>query len=154
MITQEEISAKFGVPLPETCKELNWENKTFYFYKDGCLCSQLRYSPLVNFWLATPIDSDGITYFKARYKEDFIPAPQMHEIAPMLPEKIDGYQSNGQNIWYQLLSKSMSKQLVYGYKNDFDDKLCVNIIDWNYAEAYAQLYLKLKILCNNSYKIS
>jgi hypothetical protein len=82
-----EIALKYvDVALPETCQKLDWQSKTHFYWFDGKLCDRLRFNSLVGLWFAQPIDDDGLTFFKSENKVDFIPAPQVHEIAPLLPE--------------------------------------------------------------------
>lgn len=145
MQTQEqiqEIARKYGVPVPETCKELDWKGESNYYYYNGELCYGLRFNKLIGYWFAKPVNDDGLTFFKSVDKNYFIPAPQMHEIAPLVAGFAASQEMHiHQNVYQDftamqfVLSSTLNpvKRLPY-----------VNIDGSNYAEAYAQMYIKLR----------
>jgi hypothetical protein len=142
-MTTQEIAIKYGVPTPEACLGLDkktFGNSLFAWYKDGFTDWELQYRINVPY---TP-------------PEEFVmPAPQMHEIAPLLPvcfhykRKEDKHQ-----LCYVLQQYNFSR---VGYFAD-NWGTCVSVFGldiqapyiggayplYNTAEAYAQLYIKLK----------
>lgn len=75
-----EEAIKKGVPMPETCKKMNWESETFLS------------------WLETDMDGESKEYsvvktsdykrFKLGFFQRLIPAPQIQEIWLVLPKNI------------------------------------------------------------------
>ncbi len=140
-----EIYLKYGVALPETCQKLDWQSKTLFYWFNGKLCDRLRFNSLVGVWFAQPIDDDGLTFLKSENKVDFIPAPQMHEIAPLLPLSFKrNYSSYLYFINHVTIGYSSSKfgEWVDDYPNNTLMKTFIE--NHHYAQAYAELYLKLK----------
>lgn len=77
-----------GVPLPETCKALNWQNKTKFYW------CYLIHPFGVNLYLCLKtlkgyliVDDENPRLLNCTYLEEIkvYAAPQMHEIAPLLP---------------------------------------------------------------------
>lgn len=142
-----ETAVKFGVCLPETAKELNWQTETIYCY---------AYPPMCKATLMQTQDA-----FTCGYDCDF--APQMHEIACEMPFHIlrdinkrkTGYREHLKP--YFLLSKTISPKNIQGeavcvlgyfypeYRNEYEDmSVYVYFNSYHYAEAYAKLYIKLR----------
>jgi hypothetical protein len=62
------ICARYGVPMPDTCKLAEWESPTYFFwYEYNCRYYLIRQS--------------SEFYKLNRNRQDFTPAPQIHEIA-------------------------------------------------------------------------
>ena len=124
MQTPQEIidtAKNYGVPLPETCIELDWQNETlFYWVKDYANATyKLVTKKSLDYWVVEP--------------NDFcVAAPQMHEIARLLPPFIS---SVGIKCAFVLAKDTLSYGSCY-YNTP--------IHDHHYAQAYAELYLKLK----------
>ena len=66
-----QIAKKYGVPMPETCKELNWQGETLFYWYFNHEWLIMSFADLEM--------SDGYFDSFERY-----PAPQMHEIASVL----------------------------------------------------------------------
>jgi hypothetical protein len=132
MITLE-IAQKYGVPTPETCKELGFEPCNMYWHisennQHWALCLKG----------GTVIQNTNGYYFS----DDLIVynAPQMHEIAQLLPceDKYTGaYIVLNGNYLACSHAKYEKCVTIYKYMN-------VMVENHHYAEAYAQLYIKLK----------
>lgn len=130
MNTQERIAIKYGVPMPETCKELNWQQGTIFSWIEN---------------------EEG--YVLVDYKEweklgspRYIPAPQMHEIVSLLPPKIEGFL---EPMYLDLVSAPYHNKSCFflqytGVKSKKDYFTSLRIDDFHFAQPYAELYLKLK----------
>lgn len=130
----QKIAILKGVPMPETSMKLDWQGETnFYWHKpkieDPFFEWQLSYGrpDVFNDF----VDNNCVEI-------DIIPAPQMHEIAPMLPEKIKNEKEG-------VLRFGMS-HIAISYIVFYDNfpKETIRIKNNHYAEACAELYLKLK----------
>ncbi len=140
-----ETAIQFGVPTLETCKELNWQTKTSFTW--------VKYTILDELFLAFNVSlgeeyGTCLKYSYNPYENSFyfhnnrfrisdvniIHAPQMHEIASLL--------RNNDNLFLIAQNNKQSYMKISGsYKpQDF----MVKIINNHYAEAAAELYLKLK----------
>lgn len=68
-MTTAQIAQKYGVPIPETCIALNWQEETlFYWVKNS-----------EDDFIVAP--QQDIGYWVCDIEDVCIPAPQMHEIA-------------------------------------------------------------------------
>lgn len=130
-MTTAEIAAQYGVPLPETCKELNWQKETL-------------------FWWVHEQKEDIFKVVTSSFKKSFenlkmqsetnvfiAPAPQMHEIAKLLPERIQK-----STLYYIATLNSIAylRSPILGDIVELESK----VKNQNYAQAYAELYLQLK----------
>ena len=186
MQTENELLAtakKYGVPLPQTCIELEWKEPTNFIWvkeEEGYkLHSKSDYmilyllasakfskSAMIEFKdiekdipKTTPnrnansrLEQGKLSAFteiltllgvntEAIYCQDDIqeiegiPAPQMHEIAPLLPPF--------SNSSYQtVFQKTLKNELVYC--ENVEERLFVSVENHHYAQAYAELFIKLK----------
>ena len=112
-----ELAKKFGVPMPETCKKLN-------FNKETLLC-WVKFEDDNEEWLAVNgaynCDDDDIEYI--------IPAPQFHEISVELSE-MTAFIQNKNFVCYEIGAEGE----MY-YEDVTESGVC---------EAVAKLYLKRK----------
>lgn len=134
---------KIDVPTLETCKELDFKNPTYFVWFDNFLCRDVF-----------KIDDEmvGVSILSSTHKEnDYVygrecvsicNAPQISEIMPFLPEiiKYEGVH----NSFYSILGG-------LGYMRLFCEghyfpvpELSHLVLNNHYAEAYAQVYLKLR----------
>jgi hypothetical protein len=156
-----EIAIKFGVATPETSEELQWEEETFFRWFHPTkgvffLCTSTSY-----------INSDGQKrYVLSDVKNGnqisnttFVygtPAPQMHEIAKHLPvfimndtgKKYIAGEKIGQPIIYRNFlcygfNGNQIAELYYSTQYD-EEEYSVEIGNHHYAEAYAQMFIKLR----------
>jgi hypothetical protein len=141
-ININEVAKRFGVPLLKTCQELDWQSETLFYWDISDTNEiRLRYANTV------PQDAN---------KNDFVPAPQMHEITPLLPIEI--YRNSkikklgiDSNI-YQIFEIYGGGRICYNGNKENDDRATTDIItvaevviiNYHFAEAYAELYLQLK----------
>jgi hypothetical protein len=130
--TTQETAKRYGVPTPETCKELNWQNETYFYWCeiDNCeyqLCFKTR-SSIEGMYCK-------INSILGLFPTTVIPAPQMHEIAGHLPEKwtLDSY-ANQLHFENYIGNEPVFLTYIQNHQN-------------NYAEAYAQLFLRLRKEC-------
>jgi len=149
MQTENELLAiakKYGVPLPETCIELKG-NINFYKSLNNLYPEIDLHPKTVYYWyrvkntnkwfLDTDFTSEQTHGGYSPSDVEVLPAPQMHEIAPLLPPFI----SVGIKCGFVLAKDTLSYGSCY-YNTP--------IHDHHYAQAYAELYLKLKpenLLC-------
>ena len=137
----QETAIKYGVPMPETCKELNWQIQTLFAWikKEGEWIL-INYNDWCDF--GYPI---------------YICAPQMHEIAPLLPfdkdiQPLQGYYKWRFSINRNWFKKEKNADIELSYSAQKIDKTFVNqdknitikSVNNHYAQAYAEMYLKLK----------
>lgn len=129
-----EIAVKYGVPLPETCKNLSndFDFKLLAWEYDN-LCE--RYEIVV----LNPLQDWD--FLKGDERFMYYPAPQMHEIAPLLPEHIKSIDPRN-NI--SKFSFESTLTLLQYINVECERKVKCPILHSHYAEAYAQMYLKLK----------
>jgi hypothetical protein len=135
MQTPQEILAtakKYGVPLPETCIELEWENETLFYW--FAFNNEFRLTRnefgfpdtfSVNYNL---IENEKIT------NKRNIPAPQMHEIF---------------RCFSQIQLVTTKEYLWVSYVKY---PIHIPIHDHHYAQSYAELFIKLKeknLLCKS-----
>lgn len=121
----QESAIKYGVPMPETCKQLNWQRQALFA------------------WIKKESEWILINYSDWKYFDypTYISAPQMHEIAPLLPTTLGTQSGNrilttkNNSLAYSFDTAPYNVDLIVGR---------INIINNHYAEAYAQLFLKLK----------
>lgn len=157
-MTTLETAIEFGVVTPETSEKLNWEKPTMlqWAWSDNEVmlvdCNDYDYISLHNVSGLVPYDK-------------LIPAPQMHEIAPLLPMFIVCI-TGEHYIWNKVKHEAEVKdkietfyltlhsiepnseyQLIYEnptYPFDLGSNYCQHVFNNHFTEAYAQMYLKLK----------
>lgn len=147
-MTTAEISAQYCVPMPETCKELDWQKETNFVWFFDSLCLVVPCLDLImqaekkaypTFFLVN-VENGHIFnkynhYTFAEIKEKCLPAPQFHEIGKELPPF--------SNCSYQTIyQKTMKKELIYS--KNVEERICILVENGNIAQAAAELYLKLK----------
>ena len=157
-MTNEELIAfctDKGVPLPETCKKLNWQGKKFvpwqhktFFFWFHFRENGKEYVELGIKYMYPKVGDDPRGYFYVSYDtyqkwedKDIIspmfvyPAPQMHEIAKNLPPKIN----------YDFKQMEFINHCdVIGYDGDNEHIFEKNIVNLHYAQAYTELYIELR----------
>lgn len=117
--TAQEIAIKYGVPLPQTCQELDFRNETIFVWAK-------KYINVVH----NLFDWHLITYTEYQKKQqeyDYCGylAPQIHEIAPLL-DLCELYQfKTGFELGYTQLS---------GEYIHFNEGI-------HFAEMYAKMYI-------------
>jgi hypothetical protein len=148
-LTNEQKQAiEYGVPMPETCVQIDWQGQTFFFWLKSI--SGKWY--LVN--KAKKPFSNIICYHEANILQiekslilDWVivvPAPQMHDIAPLLPKIVINNELTTYYIDLVTLD-SGNQYLRYNTEKGICYKeLKVEIKNHHYAQAYAELYIKLK----------
>lgn len=139
MNNNTELAIKFGVPTFKTCEKLDWKEETLFTW----------YSVEGKQFLALTTELKNSNL----YEDVFYAAPQMHEIAAVLPkllylsDQIEGLLYQGKRT-YPLIMKAISQERVsLSYFLDgegFSSSIGVVYEEDNYAEAYAKLYLLLK----------
>jgi hypothetical protein len=121
MTTQETATQK-GVPMPETCKELDWKTETLFYWHTY----------------------DNIDYWKITFgepqiydvygKSKVVPAPQIHEILEVLPKEIPQEHAFRNEI-----------TMTFCFDKWFVGYSCEEEIEHeNLVEALALLYLQIK----------
>lgn len=187
-MTTGQLAVKYGVPMPETCKELNWQGETHFYWvyyegeyhlhnenslfhaklllekakmykefynenmqefredknnlgaKSNARLDQGKFSAYCEI-LVHCFATDTSEIYEPNYLfengefEVQIPAPQMHEIAIFLEDKLP-------TLRLCLEHKSEHLYTIDEVTNEVD--FCVNVCRSNYAEAYAQIYLEFK----------
>lgn len=164
----QEIAIKYGVPMPETSMKLDWQGETNFYW------GYFRYSqePTGNDLIPRLLYYVGVEDGKKQFivvKEchhllnligvqswerinpderdyEIYPAPQMHEIAPLLPPKIEGFL---EPMYLDLVSAPYHNKSCFflqytGVKSKKDYFTSMRIDDFHFAQPYAELYLKLK----------
>ena len=117
-MTTTELATKYGVPMPETSKELNWDNTRIQWW----------YDPKYETW---KIIQNVI------FGDSDIPAPQFHEIWDKLPKEIE-YE-------YGIKFELEISQGRIRYANDsWMDMYNIEIQNNNLAQAAAEMFLMLK----------
>lgn len=119
-LTEENLPFRFGIPFPETSKELNWPNET---------------------WWAWEINSMSKKWHVSLYYKTAVPAPQVHEIAELLPKSF--YWNESIHYLNLVTMDDNTQRLRYtteGHTTDFEVPVNGNHL----AQAYAEMYLKLK----------
>lgn len=134
-----EFCADKGIPLHETCKKLNWQGETFFFWcfdysnSDWNICyydlQAGSYKSITN--NKSIICNDDVD----ENPEYVIPAPQIQEIAPLLPPKI--YYITDSAEFFHINDN-------IGYDDDRDGLFEVQIKNFHFAQAYAELYIALR----------
>lgn len=152
MNTQEQIkkTAKdFGVPMPDTCKALDWKEKTFFAWIFHEKLSQpylCFFEKIYCQWLH--VETQEVIASEENFDFTFFYAPQMHEIAPLLPLKFEtnpiGNLERGR--FYHWFSSYSSIGYTSFPVSTYLEKAQLEqfIVNHHYAQAYAELYLKLK----------
>jgi hypothetical protein len=153
-MTTAELAAQYGVALPETCIELKWENINTHFFWFVCDNTQKALLHIIQ------ENRDGENYYRsinggfAHNKFKIYPAPQMHEIAPIIENlAIEVYSVKMVNIKFDFTEQGLDKiQHLLCFENDCisENAIYVNIQNNHYVQAYAEMYLKLKsqnLLC-------
>lgn len=133
MKTTKQIAIKYGVPMPDTCKELDWQDDVlfywYYEYQEWLICTHIELEESNN-----------------RYDKLFVvAAPQMHEIAQELPMSIV---IEDERFSLDLMTYSYFKKSHFlRYKNIAEKRkygeFCEN---HHYAEAYARMHITLRNL--------
>ena len=133
MNSEQKQALEFGVPLRETCVKMEWQKETFFFWVKDVT------STIEEIWDVCYLDVQSDSYKTANnnksllstddeeYKPEYIvPAPQMHEIVPLIEKKqgFAGVEIIGSYLCF----------VSYKFK----------IENHHYAQAYAELWLKLK----------
>lgn len=145
-----EIAIEAGVPMPETSVKLNWQTKTKYYW------IHIRKDNVWTWFLSFRIDDNlfvikkngEIEEYSFGFFEHQIPAPQMHEIAPLLPFKFEtnpiGNQEKGRFYhWFSSYSSIGYSNFPLGtYLEEI--QLEQSIENNHYAQAYAELYISLR----------
>ena len=84
-MTQQELAIKYGVPMPEVCLKLNWQGEAHFYWayypyngemKGVALCYKTGRENGLDLSFRYCIGNELV-----RNKMEFIPAPQMNEIA-------------------------------------------------------------------------
>ena len=148
MQTENELLAiakKYGVPLPETCIELKG-NINFYKSLNNLYPEIDLHPKTVYYWyrvkntnkwfLDTDFTSEQTHGGYSPSDVEVLPAPQMHEIVVYLNFDVDK------------LGNTIGKLNIDS--NGIGFECSTEIHDHHYAQAYAELYLKLKqqnLLC-------
>lgn len=134
----KETAIKKGVPIPETCKELNWQEETMFYW----IVDKNKNFVLVDFNELKQLDCPN-----------FIPAPQMHEIATHLPQKLGYYYDETQKRVRHHIKFEEGYVVEIGiFQNKgytvlgYDIFFSVVLNNNHFAQAYAELYLRLKNL--------
>ncbi len=160
-MTQEnnEIANKYGVVTFETAKKLDWKEETNFLYLgtsqltyEECMGKEEIIKPL-KFRLCMPMPDENFDslycfenkqdYSDLRRKgsQEFYYAPQMQDITPFIPKLIN-YKAEKANT-YSFFS---TKGVIYYERckiGSYEEVFRVPIVENNYAEAYAKLYLLL-----------
>lgn len=126
MNNNQELAIKFGVPTFETCEKLDWKEETLFTW----------YSVEGKQFLALTTEFNDSNL----YEDSSCPAPQMHEIAPYLPQHIEKLVKCSLNLHYY----ATGIYLQYDFGGNIEVPFSIKVIENNYAEAYAKLYLLLK----------
>lgn len=148
-----DIAIRFDVVIPETCEELAWEKETTFCW----VYQQPDNGRSCDFWELVLSDSE------VAMANDTIPAPQMHEIARELPayipqkvktalivDKDDSIKEKSIFDSFYLTLHTLNNthkfgQLCYESPTTWSHKnISVHYDNHHYAQAYAELYLKLR----------
>ncbi len=143
----KELAVQYGIPLPETCVNLDWKYETFFVWvkrHDGFkLCFIDGYNEVfisVSDYQCADYECNEPTYYAA---------PQMHEIA--LPRFIMNQTAEFASTWvgneYQIgyytnLSHNEYRVFEWAYIDDVEFYEIVH--DCHFDEAYARLCTKLR----------
>jgi hypothetical protein len=119
-MTTQQTALNYGVPMPETCQELDWKGITHYYW----------YKNYHNEYCCITNESEDKYDLAELF--NFIPAPNIQELFEVLPNSI--YQGFFELIIDKLL------ELVY-YDKEF---MYVEIQNNNLADALAKLYILLR----------
>lgn len=127
-MSELEISIKRGVPTPETCKELDWKEETYWYWID---CADYGGIDLYHIKQIEDLTKWGIDF------TEIAPAPQMHEIMAKIPnilryEYRDYYLTIQKNA-VSYYAPTSSQTLYIKYKSES----CL-------SEALSQIYIKLR----------
>jgi hypothetical protein len=140
-MTTAEIVSKYGIPIPETCEKLDWQDKTILHYvKSYSGLLYVCFKDNKNRYIEA-FTGDMILSFVSVF-----PAPQMHEIMSLLPPKIEGFL---EPMYLDLVSAPYHNKSCFflqytGVKSKKDYFTSMRIDDFHFAQEYAELYLKLK----------
>lgn len=133
MSNEQKQAIEYGVPMRETCEQMEWQKETSFAYLIDNIETGRKYD--VELFLLSFIDEkedlihcfslDRIVVVKRRFSETkIIYAPQMHEIIPMLPPFA--------NATYQNILQSIV------------DRISIKVENNHFAQACAELYINLK----------
>lgn len=138
-----------NVPTPHTCLKLNWEFETlFYWYKTPIgktyeLCiiaSKFQDDDIVGF-LSSENSPKIFDTPIIVYKNELIPAPQVHELREFIDKQIE------KQIHVSFIDDNGFLHFAHNYDNMFDQKskyVCEYVSDSYLCEAYARLCIKIK----------
>lgn len=146
---------EFGVCNPYTAKLLDWKIPTKYIWVFLCNGKPESKTPYLAIKIPPHYEhtlsgeriwrENEIVVFEntpnIRNLEDLSEwcyAPQMHEIAPLLPDVVHAKDMGNLNYPYYFFSKSYF--IGYGSK----DFISSEVQNRHYAQAYAELYIKLR----------
>lgn len=155
-MTTAEITALYGVPMPETCKELNFmqdkalsdiheKYKFIWIVKEESTILLCRWALLEGtnrYYPFCVISNKMINTWEFEY-----PAPQMHEIAKLLPTIIRSGEFNDYQFAYDYYNSCyLLHRIKYSHSCHEVRNIVVDIVNFHFAQAYAELFLKLKSL--------
>lgn len=128
----KDIAIKYGVPTPETCRELDWKEETYFYWCEIESKYELCFKTRDNI--------EGM-YCKigsifGLFPSEVFPAPQMHEIAIALPKK-------GQTI-IEIVQNEGEEDFLRFCDDIYSASIWLDLSQNHYAEAYAELYIKLR----------
>lgn len=155
MKTLLETAIEAGVPLPETCKNLDrnfWLNKVsmYWFFEDNrwSLCTRLQKLTQERYFVAECFNVNSENKERCIENVIFIPAPQMHQIAPIIENlAIETYSVKMVNLKFDFTEQGLDKiQHLLCFENDniSENAIYININNNHYAQSYAELYLLLR----------
>lgn len=146
----QETAIKFGVVLPETAKQLDWqEPTTFYWvkykgnYEIVIALKKNVFNVHFAFFLERPQSANN-DYFHSEKLEDFIPAPTMQEIARELPNVINIPKHNYIGGCPFRLCNENYQLFYHNDHNSIGFDTTVSIKNYHFAQAYAELFLKIR----------
>ncbi len=148
-----QFCADKGVPLPETCQKLDWKDESGFYWKkitDHETWYNLYYH---NGRESIFIGGDGV-FREIGAKIVHYDAPQMQEIAPLLPVKLrlnTGYDYDGNDTYSNFEFKIRNYpnwHIFYDGETSYADYYVKDFKfgteNHHYAQAYAQLYIALR----------
>lgn len=155
MNNEQKQALEFGVPLRETCEKLQWQEETFFFWVKDVT------STIEEIWDVCYFDVQSGSYKTANnnksllstddeeYKPEYVvPAPQTDKIAIDLPPKfhkeILGFGKECFDFFYKYSNNGDDLIHRIGYRAQFNYDIRIDIHNNHYAQAYAELWLKLK----------
>ena len=136
-MTIAEIAQKFGVPMPETCKELDWMEETHFCWVQNKYGFVLSIEDTYNDVFLNPMSIDSTTAYHSQMPT-YYKAPQIHELLAVIPNKINkpdlSFYINQYEVGYTL------REFIAPFPH-----IIVNgTFATKGAQMLAELYLKLK----------